>query len=124
MIRKLSLTAALLALVATAALALAPQGQKRQAKINGFLMDAMCAASHGTDVEAKAHETSCSLMPSCEKSGYAVVSKDTVYRFDERGNQLAAELLRDTKTKKGVAVSVEGTLSGDILHVDSLAEVR
>jgi hypothetical protein len=123
MIRKLSLTAALVVLCAAAALAFA-QGQKRQAKINGFLIDVMCASAHGTDIEAKAHETSCALMPACEKSGFAVISKDTVYRFDEHGNKLAAELLKETKTKKGVPVSVEGTLSGDVLSVDTLTEVR
>jgi len=122
MIRKLPLTAALLAL-ALAAAAFA-QGQKRPAKINGFLVDVMCASAHGTDNEAKAHETSCALMPACEKSGYAVVSKDTVYKLDEQGNKLAAELLRTTKTKKGVGVTVEGTLAGDTLNVDTLAEAR
>jgi hypothetical protein len=121
MIRKLSFAAA--ALAATAALAFA-QGEKRAAKINGFLIDVMCASAHGTDIEAKAHETSCALMPACEKSGFAVVSKDMVYKLDERGNQLAAGLLRETKTKKGLGVSAEGTLKGDVLSVDTLTEVR
>jgi hypothetical protein len=123
MIRKLSFTVAALALVATAALAFA-QGEKRQAKINGFLIDVMCASAHGTDIEAKGHETSCALMPACEKSGYAIVSKDVVYKLDERGNQLAAALLKETKTKKGVGVSAEGTVKGDHLNVDTLIEVR
>jgi FKBP-type peptidyl-prolyl cis-trans isomerase len=122
MIRKLSLVAAALALAATAALALAQDG-KKSAKINGFLIDNMCASSHGTDKEAKEHETSCALMPACEKSGFAVLSKDVVYKLDERGNKLALALLKETKTKKGVAVAVEGTLENGVLHVDSFEEV-
>jgi hypothetical protein len=123
MIRKLSLVAAILALAATAALALT-QDEKRSAKITGFLVDNMCAAAHGTDEEAKQHATSCALMPACEKTGFAVLSKDVVYKLDERGNNLALALLKETKTKTGVAVTVEGTLHGSTLHADTLQEVR
>lgn len=119
MIRK-TLLAALVLTFAASAFALAQE--KRVAKINGFLVDNMCASPH--DTEAKQHKTSCSLMEACVKSGYAVVSKDTVYKLDERGNQLALEVLKETKTRQGLAVAVEGTLSGDVLHVDSLTEVR
>lgn len=117
--RKTLLAALALALVTTA---FAFAQEKRAAKINGFLVDNMCAAP--ADSDAKQHPTSCSLMEACQKSGYAVVSKDKVYKLDERGNQLALAILKETKTKKGVAVAVEGTLHGDVLHVDSLAEVK
>ena len=119
MIRKTLLVATVLAF-AVSALAFAQE--KRPAKITGFLVDNMCASPH--DTEAKQHKTSCSLMEACARSGYAVVSKDTVYKLDEKGSQLALEVLKETKTKQGVAVAVEGTLHGDVLHVDSLSEVR
>ena len=119
MIRK-TLLAALVLTFAVSAFAFAQE--KKVAKINGFLVDNMCATPH--DTEAKKHPVSCALMEACVKSGFAVVSKDTVYKLDERGNQLALEVLKETKTTKGLAVAVEGTLEGDVLHVDSLAEVR
>lgn len=121
MMRKLFPAA--LALALTAAFALA-QAEKKPAKITGFVMDNMCAAMHGKDSEAKEHEVSCALMDACEKSGFAVVSKDTVYKLDARGNELVAALLKETKAKKGFAVTVEGTLEGDTLHVDKLEEAR
>ena len=118
MVRKTLLVAVVLAF-AVSAFALAQE--KKVAKINGFLVDNMCATPH--DTEAKKHKTSCSLMEACVKSGYAVVSKDTVYKLDEKGNELALAVLKETKTKQGVAVAVEGTLIGDVLNVDSLIEV-
>lgn len=118
--KRTTLLAALAVAFAFTAFALAQE--KKTAKINGFLVDNMCATP--VDSEAKQHATSCSLMEACQKSGYAVVSKDKVYKLDERGNQLALAVLKETKTKKGVAVAVEGTLQGDVLHVDTLAEVK
>lgn len=121
MMRK-TLLAALVLTFATSVVAFALAQEKRPAKINGFLVDNMCATPH--DTEAKKHKTSCSLMEACAKSGYAVVAKDVVYKLDERGNELALAVLKETKTRQGVAVAVEGTLVGDVLHVDSLSEVH
>jgi hypothetical protein len=81
----------------------------------------MCATA--SDHDAKAHEVSCAKMPACEKSGFAVVSKDVVYKLDAEGNKRALAILNETKTKKGLAVEVTGTLVGDTLNVDSIAEV-
>jgi len=121
MIRKLFPVALALSLAAAFALA---QGEKKAATITGYLLDNMCAASLSSDAEAAKHYTSCSLMPACAQTGYAVVSKDTVYKLDGRGNELAHALLKETKKKKGLAVTVEGTLEGDTLHADKLAEAR
>lgn len=118
---KTLLFAVMLATVAATAFALA-QEEKKPAKITGFLVDNMCATPH--DTEAKKHTVSCALMEACAKSGYAVVSKDVIYKLDEKGNQLALEALKNTKTKKGMAVRVEGTLVGNVLHADSLEEVH
>ena len=118
MMRKTLLTALVLMFAATA---FAFAQEKKMAKINGFLVDNMCAS---TDADAKKHKTSCSLMEACVKSGYAVVSKDIVYKLDEKGNELALAILKETKTERGVAVTVEGTLADGVLHVDSISEVR
>jgi len=121
MIRKISLLGLTLALCAVFAYA---QDEKKTVKVTGYVIDNMCAGPHAAEDEAKEHTTSCALMPRCEKSGYAVVSGDKSYKLDGNGNKLAAQLLHHTQTKRGLKVEVEGTLEGDTLHADKLAEVK
>ena len=117
MIRKVSLVAAAVALAAVFAYA---QGEQKAVKVTGYVIDNMCAGMHGTEEEAQKHPNACALMPSCEKSGFAVVAGDKTYRLDEQGNKLAAEAVKAAKTKKGLKVEVEGTLEGDTLHAATL----
>ena len=121
MIRKISLLGLALALTAVFAYA---QDEKKPFKVTGYVIDNMCAGAHAAEDEAKEHTTSCALMPRCEKSGYAVVAGDKSYKLDAQGNKLAADVLRHTHTRRGVKVEVEGTLEGDTLHADKLAEVK
>ncbi|MBA3712068.1 MAG: hypothetical protein H0W76_06415 [Pyrinomonadaceae bacterium] len=97
-------------------------------KLTGYMIDNACASgSHGdmakTADKAKGHPVSCALMPDCEKSGYAVVADGKMYKFDATGNQSAVELLKSTKSKKGLMVMVEGKMDGETLQVSKLAEV-
>jgi hypothetical protein len=96
-----------------------PDG-KKAAKITGFVVDVKCAT--GLDVKDREHPVSCSLK--CADSGFAVVARDNLYKLDENGNKLALALLKETKTKKGLAVSVVGTLQEGILYVDTMSEVH
>ncbi len=93
--------------------------------ITGNLIDNACAESaKDLDTKAKNHSTSCAMMDGCEKSGYAVYASDKkLYKLDDKGNDSAADLLKNTKTKKGVKVSVEGTLDGNTIKVTKLTEV-
>ena len=98
--------------------------QDKSVTITGNLIDNACAESaKDLDTKAKNHPTSCALMDSCETSGYAVYADHKLYKLDEKGNGSAAELLKNTKTLKGVRVSVEGTVEGDTIHVTKLTEV-
>lgn len=119
MIRKAILVAAALALCGVV---YAQESAKKSAKITGFVIDVMCDT--GKDVDAKRHKVSCALMPDCQKTGYAVVSKDTSYKLDAEGNRRLTEMLKATKLKQGFAVTVEGTLEGDVIHVDSIVEAN
>jgi len=99
--------------------------QDKSVTITGNLIDNACAGSaKDLDTKAKNHPTSCALMDSCETSGYAVYADHKLYKLDEKGNGSAAELLKSTKTLKGVKVSVEGTVEGDTIHVTKLTEVK
>ena len=121
MIRKISLLGVALALAAALAYA---QGDNKTVKVTGYVIDNMCAGPHASEADAKEHTTSCALMPKCEKSGFAVVSGDKSYKLDDNGNKLAAEALKGARSKRGLKVEVEGTLEGDTLHADKLAEVK
>ena len=117
MIRKTFLCAAILCL----GLAAFAQDGKRSAKVKGYLIDNMCAT--GYEETAKGHPTACAKMDKCEKSGFSVVAGERTFKLDAKGNELVVEIVRTTKTRKGIVVQVEGTLDGDTLHVDSVSEV-
>ena len=115
----------LLAITVTIAFAamLYAQGNK-SVTITGNLIDNACAESaKDLDAKAKNHSTSCALMDQCETSGYAVYADHKLYKLDDQGNSSAVELLKNTKTAKGLRVSVEGTVEGDTIHVTKLTEV-
>ena len=94
-------------------------------KVSGYLIDNACADSaKDLGPRAKGHSTSCALMDNCEQSGYSVVTDDNKrYKLGEQGNGMAAELLKNTKTTKGVKVAVEGDYNGDTISVKKLTEV-
>jgi hypothetical protein len=122
MIRKVFPLIVLLALMAGALIA-----QDKSVTLTGYLIDNSCAASHATDKTfatwVKTHGTSCAMMDACEKSGYAVFAGDKLYKFDDSGNTSALDLLKSTKSKKGLHVKVEGTLDGDTVKVTKLTEI-
>ena len=122
MMRKVFPLVVVLALMAGALIA-----QDKTVTLTGYLIDNSCAANHEKDKTfatwVKTHGTSCATMENCEKSGYAVFSGDKLYKLDEAGNTSAAELLKSTKSKKGLKVTAEGTVDGDTLKVTKLTEV-
>jgi len=124
MIRKFLLLMSVLMIAATLLYAqrVANPDEKKAAKITGFVVDAKCAT--GLDMKDKEHPVSCALMPACTESGFAVVAKDNLYKLDENGNKLALAILKETKAKKGLAVSIGGTLKDGVLYVDTMSEVK
>jgi len=96
-------------------------------KLTGYLLDNNCSAGKENDKnfaeESAKHPTSCAKMESCEKAGYAVYADKKLYKLDEAGNTMAAEVLKNTKAAKGVKVAVEGTVDGDTIKVTKLTEV-
>ena len=124
MIRKVIPFAIAITMMLTAAVLFA---QDKTVTLNGYLVDNMCAASKATDPKfadwVKTHPTSCALMESCEKGGYAVFADKKVYKLDDAGNAGAEDVLKNTKSTKGVHVKVEGTVDGDTIKVTKLTEV-
>jgi hypothetical protein len=92
--------------------------------VTGYLIDNACEDSAKDATRAKGHSTSCALMDNCEKSGYSVVTEDNKrYKLSEKGDGMAAELLKNTKTTKGVKVTVEGNYNDTELDVTKISEV-
>ena len=114
-------------IVVLAVMAGALMAQDKTVTLTGYMIDNSCAANHASDKTfatwVKTHGTSCAMMDSCEKSGYAVFADDKLYKFDDAGNASAEALLKATKSKKGLHVKAEGTLDGDTLKVTKLTEV-
>jgi len=95
-------------------------------KVTGYLIDNACADSAKGELStrAKGHSVSCALMDNCEKSGYSVVTDDNKrYKLNDKGEGMAAELLKNTKSTKGVKVALEGNYNGSEVDVTKLAEV-
>lgn len=107
------------------AVAFAREG--KSVKLTGYIIDNACAAGRATGDNAadkvKNHTVKCAMMPPCAKSGYAVFADGKLFKLDEEGNKKAADILKNTKADKGVQVSVEGTVDGDVLKVKSISEI-
>ncbi|PYP84542.1 MAG: hypothetical protein DMF61_19265 [Blastocatellia bacterium AA13] len=95
-------------------------------KLNGYIIDNMCGGMHAKDANAeevvKHHKKSCALMDGCKESGYAVFANGKLYKLDEGGNQKVVELLKKSKSERGFAVQVEGSVEGDTITVSSISE--
>ena len=116
----------ILAIGLLTALAAIVYGQSsKSVTITGYLIDNACAESaKDLGPRAKGHSRSCALMDNCEKSGYSVVTDDnTRYKLTEKGDGMAAELLKNSKTERGVKVTAEGNYNGSELDVTKLTEV-
>ncbi len=108
--KKVAFVCALVLLVASLGLA-------ETTTVNGYLMDKMCGAK---PERAANHTKSCA--EKCAGSGLGVVSEGKFLAFDEKGNQLASDLLKNSKQAKGIKVTVEGEQDGDTLKVKSIKE--
>jgi len=85
---------------------------------NGYLVDKMC----GKPERAAGHTKSCT--EKCAGSGLGVVADGKFLPFDEKGNQLAADFLKETKQVKGVKILVEGMQEGELIKVTSLKDAE
>lgn len=100
---------------------------------NGYLADVLCATKGKSPSGVKMfenpeqHRKSCMLMRPCKKSGFGVIVKgdDGKYsytKFDKKGSKLAEGLLKKTKRKDNMHISVTGKMDGDTLAVTSMSE--
>src|SRR4051812_23976555 len=82
--------------------------------LSGTVVDIMCK---GKDLAG--HTRECAV--TCSKSGYGLVSADGKFlKFDESGNVRTLAALKKLSREKDLKAKVTGTVSGEILKVDSI----
>lgn len=78
---------------------------------NGVLIDKACGEKQKNEKSAADHPKTCAMKESCAKSGYGLFVKDTWYKFDDKGNEVAAKYLKEEE--HGTKVHVTGELDKD-----------
>lgn len=90
---------------------------------SGVLGDNSCAAKMKGDMtKSMAHTKMCATEPMCEKSGYGINVGGTYYKFDKKGNKLAAAWLKTTDKEKNLEITVNGTLAGKVIKVTDIKD--
>jgi hypothetical protein len=126
----------LVAIVAVGALAI---GKGKAEMYKGYLADVLCAtsatgkAADGANMktEPEKHTLGCAVAPPCAASGYgleinegtATAKNYVFYKFDKKGSDLAAKILKDTKKKDNLSVEVKGMKEKGLIKVISMKEI-
>ncbi len=82
------------------------------------MVDSMCFEKVKADPDA--HSTKCAI--ACAKNGYGIIDAHGAFlKFDESGNEKIAALLKNTKEKDHLRVTVDGDRSGNTIKVKSVS---
>jgi hypothetical protein len=120
-----------------ASVSLMAQGSKMEPKsssdksFTGYVADKMCAtgwvkSGDVAKITAKAmkHSKGCALEDDCQASGYGLVIDGKFYKFDEKGDKIAADFFQKSKKKSDFLVDVQGSMQGDVINVASIADAK
>ncbi len=103
--------------------------------VQGVLLDKECSPNAETRIVsdpsphleggmlwAYTHKRQCLLMPSCQRSGYGIVTYDSnkYLKFDAAGNQKALALIQASKKEDDFRIEVTGEIQGDTIKVSTL----
>jgi hypothetical protein len=81
---------------------------------SGTIVDVHCKAN-----DLANHTRECAI--SCAKGGYGIVLPDGKFvKFDEKGNAKALAALKASTREKDLKGKVTGTMSGEVIKVDSI----
>lgn len=84
---------------------------------NVSLMDAYCLKD--SRAEPDKHTKECALQ--CEEGGYGVITADgKFFAFDATGNEKTVAALKATSKNDTLRATVEGTLDGETIKVESI----
>ncbi len=86
--------------------------------LSGYLVDIACATDQTQRLIPANHSRKCLLMPACKDSGYALLTDEqTVLRFDQKGNELAAKFIHDHSRTDNWRITVSGSVEAGRLNV-------
>ncbi len=95
----------------------------RKQTIEGYLVDIACATQRSSELATLGpqHTKKCLTMAQCERSGYAVLSRDLkTFKFDASGNEKAKLLIASSKREKDYRIAATGIISGEEMRVNKL----
>ena len=95
---------------------------------HGYLVDAKSAPELVKNADmamknAAEYSKETAMKSENRASGYGIITAGKWLKFDKGGNEQVASFLKSTKQEKGLMVTVNGKLDGDILVVTSIQEV-
>lgn len=90
----------------------------------GYLVDKMCSKCIAADAaKAANHTKECLTEDHCASSGYGVaIEGGKWYKFNKKGDELAAALLASTTRDKGMKVTIKGTMKKGKINVTNISE--
>jgi hypothetical protein len=81
---------------------------------SGTVVDVMCRTK-----DLAGHTRECAI--TCSKTGYGLVTADGKFlKFDEAGNARTLAMLKKSTKEKELKAKVSGTVSADVLKVESI----
>jgi hypothetical protein len=107
--------------------------EMQAAKQEGYLADVLCA-TRGTALDwadmirhPETHTVACLKEPPCVASGYGLMMKGkgeeySFQKFNNKGNELALQLINKTKKKDKLSVEVTGQMKDGVVNVDNIVE--
>ncbi len=103
---------------------------KGEHTMSGYMLDIACGTKMSKLDEdkamekAKGHTKDCATQDACKASGYGLMMKGKLMKFDDNGNKLAADYFDKSKKEKGFWVDVRGTMDGEMIKVESIHDVK
>lgn len=94
-----------------------------ETELTGVLIDKHCFAFG----EPEKDSVECLRMKKCEASGYGVAVKQgdgsyLFYKFDDKGQEIAKEILRTTTKENNIVLRAKGLISGETIRITQLIE--
>lgn len=82
------------------------------------IVDSQCYAKVKDNPDG--HTVTCAL--ACAKNGYGIITSDgTFLKLDKSGNARVVDLLKQTRKKDHLRVTVDGERNGDTIKVNSVS---
>jgi hypothetical protein len=94
-------------------------------KLNGYLMDKMCSKRMVGDlVKMMKHTKTCLLEESCASTGYGLMTEKKFIPFDAKGNELAANYIKNSSKERDFMVEVTGSMKKNKLAIIDISDVK